>query len=242
VSASGRRLWTAFAPALIGGLLLLQLVNLPLAHSLVRRLRRGQEEREALLRRALDASQTERRTIAADLHDGVVQDLVAVSYSLSAEARRINGDHGGAPSRTLQDGAAKTRDSVRALRTLLVDIYPRTCIRRAWRPPCRTSRRRTRIEVSRRRSTSIRSMSARPTSACCSAGAQETRAQRRQALRRHARDGERTVHQRTGPRRAVKRRRRSALPTTEMLESTMARLATTGLSSPVIASGMAATL
>jgi two-component system, NarL family, sensor kinase len=124
VSASGRRLWTAFAPALIGGLLLLQLVNLPLAHSLVRRLRRGQEEREALLRRALDASQTERRTIAADLHDGVVQDLVAVSYSLSAEARRINGDQGGAPSRALQEGAAKTRDSVRALRTLLVDIYP----------------------------------------------------------------------------------------------------------------------
>src|SRR4051812_8245330 len=95
VSASGRRLWTAFAPALIGGLLLLQLVNLPLAHSLVRRLRRGQEEREALLHRALDASQAERRTIAADLHDGIVQDLVAVSYSLSAEARRVNGHDGG---------------------------------------------------------------------------------------------------------------------------------------------------
>jgi signal transduction histidine kinase len=124
VSASGQRLWLAFAPALIGGLLLLQLVNLPLAHSLVRRLRRGQEEREALLRRALDASQTERRTIAADLHDGVVQDLVAVSYSLSAEARRMNGHDSGAPGRALQEGAAKTRDSVRALRTLLVDIYP----------------------------------------------------------------------------------------------------------------------
>src|SRR4051794_8588276 len=95
VSASGRRMWMAFAPALIGGLLLLQLVNLPLAHSLVRRLRRGQEEREALLHRALDASQAERRTIAADLHDGIVQDLVAVSYSLSAEARRVNGHDGG---------------------------------------------------------------------------------------------------------------------------------------------------
>src|SRR3954447_25196649 len=41
VSAGGRRLWLAFAPALVGGLLLLQLVNLPLAGSLARRLRQG---------------------------------------------------------------------------------------------------------------------------------------------------------------------------------------------------------
>jgi two-component system NarL family sensor kinase len=124
VSASGRRLWLSFAPALLGGLLLLQLVNLPLAQSMARRLRRGQEEREALLHRALDASQSERRTIAADLHDGIVQDLVAVSYSLAAEAQRVNGGSDGGPRRALQEGATKTRDSVRALRTLLVDIYP----------------------------------------------------------------------------------------------------------------------
>jgi hypothetical protein len=43
-------------------------------------------------------------------------------------------------------------------------------------------------------------------------------------------------------RRASKRRRRSALPTTERLENTIARLATTGLSRPIAASGMAATL
>jgi len=124
VSASGQRLWLKFAPALLGGLLLLQLVNLPLARSMARRLRRGQEEREALLHRALDASQAERRTIAADLHDGIVQDLVAVSFSLAAEAQRANGSSGGGPGTALRDGAAKTRDSVRALRTLLVDIYP----------------------------------------------------------------------------------------------------------------------
>jgi two-component system NarL family sensor kinase len=121
VSASGRRLWLAFAPALIGGLLLLQLVNLPLARSLVRRLRRGQVEREALLQEALDASQNERRRIAADLHDGVVQDLVGVAYTLSAGAEAVG--NGGAAG-LLRDGAATTRSSVRALRTLLVDIYP----------------------------------------------------------------------------------------------------------------------
>jgi two-component system NarL family sensor kinase len=123
VSASGQRLWLAFAPALFGGLLLLQLINLPLARSLARRLRQGQRERETLLRRALDASQTERRKIAADLHDGVVQDLVGVSFALAAQAERFDG---AAPDATtaLREGAARTRDSIRALRTLLVDIYP----------------------------------------------------------------------------------------------------------------------
>jgi two-component system NarL family sensor kinase len=123
VSASGRRLWLAFAPALFGGLLLLQLINLPLARSLARRLRKGQEERETLLRRALDASQTERRTIAADLHDGVVQDLVGVSFTLAARAEQLNGGDRAAKT-ALREGAARTRDSIRALRTLLVDIYP----------------------------------------------------------------------------------------------------------------------
>src|SRR5205814_387613 len=89
VSASGRRLWLAFAPALLGGLLLLQLVNLPLARSLAGRLRRAQGERETLLHEALEASQNERRRIAADLHDGVVQDLVGTSYALSAHAARL---------------------------------------------------------------------------------------------------------------------------------------------------------
>jgi len=126
VLAGGQHLWLTFAPALVGGLLLLQLVNLPLAASLARRLRRGQAEREALLQRALDASETERRLIAASLHDGVVQDLVGVSYALAAQAERL--DHRGerGAGAALQQGAAQTRDSVRALRALLVDIYPPT--------------------------------------------------------------------------------------------------------------------
>ena len=101
--------------------MLLQLVNLALATGLARRLRRGQRDREALLQRALEASNAERRLIAADLHDGVVQDLVGVSYALAAEADRVDGAGAGA---ALRRGAATTRDSVRALRTLLVDIFP----------------------------------------------------------------------------------------------------------------------
>jgi two-component system NarL family sensor kinase len=124
VAASGRRTWVMFLPAMIGGLLVLWLVQLPLAARLARRIRTGQREREALLQRAIDASDVERRRIAGELHDGVVQNLAGVSYSLAAAAER-NGDNGAAPSRdTLERAAAATRESVRELRGLLVEIYP----------------------------------------------------------------------------------------------------------------------
>jgi signal transduction histidine kinase len=125
ISASGRRLWLAFAPALLGGLLLLQLVNLPLARSMVRRLRDAQAQRELMLRRAIDASDLERRRIAADLHDGVVQDLVGVSYELAAQAERAETSADPViAAAVLRRGAARSRDSVRALRALLPEIYP----------------------------------------------------------------------------------------------------------------------
>jgi signal transduction histidine kinase len=124
VTASGRRLWLTFAPALIGALLLLQIAQVPLAYSLLRRLQRGQEEREALLHRALDAAQTERSRIARDLHDGAVQDLAGVSFTLAAAADKLerSGEDGSAA--LVEQAAHDTRRSVRELRTLLVDLYP----------------------------------------------------------------------------------------------------------------------
>jgi len=110
ITASEQRLLTRFAPALGVALLLLWLVQLPLAWSLTRRLRQRQREREALLRRALDSSALERRRIAQHLHDGVVQDLAGVSYSLAAAG--------------MPEAAASTRRAVRELRALLIGIYP----------------------------------------------------------------------------------------------------------------------
>ena len=81
-SASSSR----FAPALGVALLLLWLVQLPLAWSLARRLRQRQREREALLQRAIDSSALERRRIAQHLHDGVVQDLAGSLVFRSAAA------------------------------------------------------------------------------------------------------------------------------------------------------------
>jgi signal transduction histidine kinase len=124
VSASGQRLWQRFLPALILALVLLELAQIPLAWSLARRLQRGQHEREALLRRAIDASSIERRRIASDLHDGVVQNLAGVSFGLSAAAEQL--PHGSSTREAVEEGAIEARRTVRELRTLLVDIYPPT--------------------------------------------------------------------------------------------------------------------
>jgi two-component system NarL family sensor kinase len=120
VSSKGTQLWRSFAPISLGALVALELVQIPLAWSLARRLRQRMQEREALMQRALEASEVERRQIASDLHDGVVQDLAGVAYALSAVARQP-----GASERGLVEEAAGTvRDSMRALRSLIVDIYP----------------------------------------------------------------------------------------------------------------------
>jgi signal transduction histidine kinase len=119
VSDVGRRLWGQFAPIAIGALIALQLVQFPFAWRMARRLRAGQEEREALLRQVIDASEAERRRIASDLHDGVVQDLTGVSLGLAALGRSSSID----PEDASQ-ASASIRTSVKSLRSLLVEIYP----------------------------------------------------------------------------------------------------------------------
>jgi signal transduction histidine kinase len=120
VEDSGRRVWRSFAPIALGALLALEIVQIPLAYSLARRLRTRQLEREDLLNRAVDASEHERQRIARDLHDGVVQDLAGVSYSLAALAR----DPSQPATEELASAADNVRTSIEALRTLLVELYP----------------------------------------------------------------------------------------------------------------------
>lgn len=122
VTAQGDRLWRSFAPISLGALVMLELVQLPLAWSLARRLRQRMREREALLHRTLEASDVERRQIASDLHDGVVQDLAGVALALSAASRRPNDVDGDAE--VIRESEESVRRSIRDLRSLLVDIYP----------------------------------------------------------------------------------------------------------------------
>jgi signal transduction histidine kinase len=115
------QIWTQFLPITFGTLLVLQLVQIPLARRMARRLDESQRERERLMLDALAASDETRRRIAGDLHDGVVQDLVAVSYALTGSAARAGReDH----SQVLHDAAGTVRRGIRALRSLTFEIYP----------------------------------------------------------------------------------------------------------------------
>jgi len=111
-------------PAFVVGLVMLWLLQLPLAWRLVTRLKQSQDDREALHRKVIAASDNERRRIARDLHDGVVQSLAGVSYSLSAVADRLKGIAPPDAVADIGDAAHLTRDGVRELRTLISEIYP----------------------------------------------------------------------------------------------------------------------
>jgi two-component system, NarL family, sensor kinase len=124
VAASGRRTWMAFGPVLLAALVLLELIQVPLARSLTAKLRDRQQERESLLKRAIEASEIERRRIAGDLHDGVVQQLAGLSYKLAAASTRAGAGGNTELGSALSDAAADTRLSIRQLRSLLVEIHP----------------------------------------------------------------------------------------------------------------------
>lgn len=110
-----------FRAITIGALLVVLVVATPMLWVLTRRLTKAAVERERLLRAAADASDAERRRIARDLHDGVVQDLAGTSFVLSALARKV-GDPG--ERRQLGEAATSVRTSMRSLRSLLVEIHP----------------------------------------------------------------------------------------------------------------------
>jgi signal transduction histidine kinase len=110
----------SFLPLLLGGLGLLIVAQIPLARALTHRLKRLQREREHLLERVIDSSDSERRRIAGEVHDGAVQELIGITFSLSAAA-----DESPAPMNERLGGlAVATRHTVRSLRSLLNSIYP----------------------------------------------------------------------------------------------------------------------
>jgi two-component system, NarL family, sensor kinase len=124
VAARSAELWRGFTGVTTSSLLLLVVLTAPIVWSLLARLRREEAQRAALLQRAVDASDVERRRIAGTLHDGPVQELVATSFAAESAAdaadRRGEAESAG-PLRTV---AAAVRGNIRVLRSLLVDIYP----------------------------------------------------------------------------------------------------------------------
>jgi two-component system, NarL family, sensor kinase len=122
VTEAGEAAWRRFAPPSLGALLVLELVQIPFAWGLARRIRRQQAEREGLLRHAVEASDAERRRIAGELHDGVVQELTGMTYAL--DAARLGQPDEAHRTELITNTATRLRASIGALRSLLVDIYP----------------------------------------------------------------------------------------------------------------------
>jgi signal transduction histidine kinase len=110
-------------PLGLGALVLFELAVLPLALSLARRVDRIQAERSTVLRHALSAADRERRRIAQDLHDGLLQDLAGLGYALPSVLAQL--PPGSEPvRRALTDAAGVVQRDMAALRSLLSDIYP----------------------------------------------------------------------------------------------------------------------
>jgi signal transduction histidine kinase len=87
-----------------------------------------QKEREALLQRAIHASDGERQRIAGELHDGVVQDLAGVSITMSAAAR-ARADMSPREQELagmLRASADTIRTASGDLRTLIIELAPPT--------------------------------------------------------------------------------------------------------------------
>ena len=106
----------------LGALVALLLLGVPLLGVLTLRLTRASLARERLMRRAVESSEAERRRIARDLHDGVVQELAGTAFALSGTAR----DASVSPELRdeLQGSSQALRRSLRQLRSLLVEIHP----------------------------------------------------------------------------------------------------------------------
>ncbi len=123
LTGNSRRLLRRLALPLGAGLGLLWLTQLPLARSLARRVRHAEAERVALLEQVVFASERERERIAADLHDGVVQDLAGLTFELSAAVNTATSKE---QHDSLQRSADIARSSMRQLRSSLVDLHPPT--------------------------------------------------------------------------------------------------------------------
>jgi signal transduction histidine kinase len=112
-------------PVGLGGLLLFLAAVLPMAVRLARRVEQSQRERTRMVRHALDASELERRRIAQQLHDGVIQDMAGIGFALPTITSQLPDDAGGREARhTLRTIEELVHKDANALRTMLIDLYP----------------------------------------------------------------------------------------------------------------------
>jgi len=113
-------LWS-FASITLLALVIFAGFQLSLGFTTVRWLHR---EQQRLLDRTVKMSEDDRRRLAADLHDGVVQDLAGVSYALTGNAVKLRENGETELAADLAGSGHTVRASIRQLRSMIVDLYP----------------------------------------------------------------------------------------------------------------------
>ena len=106
-------------PPFLLALFALQLAQLPTAVGLARKIQANRTTSHRLLKNVVEASDMERRRIARDLHDGVIQDLSGLSYVLESEQL-----HGQGKVKVLTEARAIVDHNVRKLREMTTELYP----------------------------------------------------------------------------------------------------------------------
>ncbi|MBE0008259.1 sensor histidine kinase [Arthrobacter sp. AET 35A] len=119
VRAQHGDLLLGIVPAILLALVVLQLAQLVPAVRLARRVQGHQVVRRLLLQRAMDASEMERRRIARELHDEVIQDLSGLAYAM--ESQETHGDPG--QQQFLNQSRTMLQENVRTLRSMTSALY-----------------------------------------------------------------------------------------------------------------------
>lgn len=112
-----------FVPLSLGALLLYSVAMLSVAVSFARRMDGAHAERSAMLRHALSASDLERRRIARELHDGLIQDIAGLGYTLPLVAAELPST-AVAARKTLEDVTTGLQSDIASLRSVLAEVYP----------------------------------------------------------------------------------------------------------------------
>jgi signal transduction histidine kinase len=123
LDTNARYIAQRLVPAATIAIVALQLLQLPLALALARRLDKAHRSQSRLLEYAIAASDVERRRFARELHDGVIQDLAGVGYTLGSLEQQLE-DSPGPLRDTVKRISHAVRADLRALRQTMVDINP----------------------------------------------------------------------------------------------------------------------
>lgn len=110
-----------FAWLALMGLGVFAVFQVTLAYANVRWLHR---QRARLKERAVRIADEERRRVARDLHDGVVQDLVGASYVVGGAVAPMQSRGAADIAETLRGAVGGIRRSIQGLRSMIIEIYP----------------------------------------------------------------------------------------------------------------------